>query len=446
MGPSWYWMPDVFEGFLNKFGHKVSDFYELKKLDPGFVIVFENGEEMVVPSELEDIYKMFESLEPGSAEKLRIFLEESAYKYEVGMRDLVYQPGLSIMEFADTRLMTSVFKMGVFQSFSKYAQKFFTHPHLIKLMEFPMLFLGAMPSKTPALYSLMNYAALAQGTFYPMGGMYNIVDAMAKVARELGVNIHTSSEVQEIVVEGKIARGIITLKGYFEADYIVGAADYNHIEQHLIPQQHRQYSPEYWNNRVMAPSSLIYYLGVNKKVSRVKHHNLFFDADFEVHAEAIYERPAYPEKPLFYLCVTSKTDPSVAPEEMENMFILIPLAPGLKDNEQLRIALFDNVMDRLETYCGEQIRPNIIYKRSYSLSNFQQDYHAFKGNAYGLANTLLQTAIFKPKMKSSKIRNLFYTGQLTSPGPGVPPSIISGEVVAKLVTKEILKSNMLQPA
>ncbi|TAK45648.1 MAG: phytoene desaturase [Saprospiraceae bacterium] len=439
MGPSWYWMPDVFEAFVQRFGHEVEDFFELKKLDPGFVINFGKGESLSIPAGLPAIYQVFEKLEPGSAEKLRSFLKEAAYKYEVGMRDLVYQPGLSLSEFFDLRLLKSLFRMGVFQSFSKYVRKYFRHPQLIQLMEFPMLFLGAMPQDTPALYSLMNYAALAQGTWYPMGGMYNMVDAMAKIATELGVEIKTSAEVEQIVVEGNKAKGLQTKKGFFPASFVVGAADYHHVEQHLLKAPHRQYTERYWNTRVMAPSALIFYLGVNKKLNNLQHHNLFFDADFQAHARAIYKTPSYPDRPLFYLCCSTKTDPSVAPEGMENLFLLVPLAPGLEDTPELRRACFDQVMERLETHCGEPVRSSIIFNRNYSLTDFQQDYHAYKGNAYGLANTLFQTAIFKPKMRSPKVKNLFYAGQLTTPGPGVPPSIISGQVVASLIAKESSK-------
>ncbi len=436
MGPSWYWMPDVFEAFLQRFGHRSEDFFELKKLDPGFVIHFENGKNLTVPAELPAIYDVFESLEPGSAAKLRSFLQEAAYKYEVGMRDLVYQPGLSLTEFLDWRLLKSMFRMGVFQSFSKYVRKYFKHPHLIRLMEFPMLFLGAMPQETPALYSLMNFAALSQGTWYPMGGMYNMVSAMGKIAFDLGVTIKTSAAVERIVVEDKRATGVQTGAGFFPADFVVGAADYHHVEQHLLDAPHRQYTEKYWDSRVMAPSSLIFYLGVNQKINKLRHHNLFFDADFQAHAEAIYKHPHYPERPLFYLSCPSKTDPSVAPKGMENLFLLVPLAPGLEDSPELRETCFARVMERLEAHCGAPIRPNIIFQRSYSLNDFRQDYHAYKGNAYGLANTLFQTAIFKPKMRSPKVKNLFYTGQLTTPGPGVPPSIISGQVVASLISKE----------
>lgn len=444
MGPSWYWMPDVFENFFNRFGYSANDFYDLKRLDPGFNIFFGKGNKMPIPKDLEDIYDLFESKEPGSAENLKKFLSEAKYKYEVGINDLVFQPGLSFSEFADIRLLKSIFNMGVFGSFSKHVRRHFKNPELIQLMEFPVLFLGAMPKNTPALYSLMNYSALAQGTFYPMGGMFEIVNAMANLAINLGVRIQTASTVNKIIVKNGKAVGLEVNGEQVKADYVIGAADYHHVEQHLLEEKDRQYSEKYWDSRTFAPSSLIFYLGVDKKIKNLDHHNLFFDEDFETHAKDIYKTPAYPEKPLFYVCCPSKTDPSVSPQGKENLFVLVPLAPGLKDGEAYRENLFNHVMERFERIIGDNVRDFISYKKSYSVNNFIEDYNAYKGNAYGLANTLFQTAIFKPKVKSRKVENLYYTGQLTSPGPGVPPSIISGLVVGDLIEKNHNPFSLIQ--
>ena len=439
MGPSWYWMPDVFDRFFQHFGKQTSDFYNLVKLDPGFSIFFGKDDVMEVPANTSDLMEMFENLEPGSAEKLQDFLKEASYKYQIGINELVYKPGHSITDFLDMRLFKSVFKMGVFQSFSSHVRKYFKHPKLIQLMEFPVLFLGAMPENTPALYSLMNYAALSQGTWYPMGGMFQIVKAMTSLAKELGVEIYTGQEVEKIEVKNKKAVALKTDGQYHPADFIVAGADYHHVEQHLLEPQYRMYSPDYWESRVMAPTALLFYLGINKKIKGLFHHNLFFDTDFEQHAKTIYKTPGFPDEPLFYACCPSKTDPSVAPEGMENLFLLIPLAPGLQDDDAMRATYFNKILTRLEYLLNTDIRDHIVYKRSYAMRDFQKDYHAFKSNAYGLANTLSQTAIFKPKMQSKKVKNLYFTGQLTVPGPGVPPSLISGMVAAQQIQKQTQK-------
>lgn len=436
MGPSWYWMPDVFEDYFAHFGKKPSDYYELKRLDPSYSVFFGKDDVMDVPANLEEFKAMFERYEPGSSQKLEQFLAEAEYKYKVGMSEFVHKPSHSIMEFADLRVLKSMFRLQMLTSMDTHVRKLFKHPQLIELLSFPVLFLGATPQNTPAMYSLMNYADIALGTWYPMGGMHKIIEGMVALAEEQGVEIKLNQEVKQIYVPNGHATKVITADQEYEADVVVGGADYHHVDQHLLDERVRNYSADYWDKRVMAPSSLLFYLGIDKKLKNLHHHNLFFDEDFTQHAVEIYEDPQWPSKPLFYVCAPSITDSSVAPEGKENLFILIPLAPALEDTPEYREKYFDMVMDRLEDLTDQKIREHIIYKRSFAHKEFMEDYHAFKGNAYGLANTLLQTAFLKPKLKSKKVKNLYYTGQLTTPGPGVPPSLISGQVVAKEIRKK----------
>jgi phytoene desaturase len=440
MGPSWYWMPDVFERFFNEFGKSVSDYYQLKRLDPSYRIYFGENDVMDLPANLEEMKALFESIEKGSAKNLEKFLEESAYKYEVGINDLVYKPGISISELFDMRLAKGLLRMHVFQSISTYIRKYFKHPKLIQLLEFPVLFLGAKPSKTPALYSLMNYADISLGTWYPIGGMHKIIEGMVSLAESLGVKFLYNHTAEAIEMNGVKAKGLKLNGALHEFDYIVAGADYHHVEQHLLPKEFRRYDEAYWDKRVMAPSSLIFYLGINTELKNLLHHNLFFDQDFELHAKEIYEDPKWPSNPLFYVCCASKSDDTIAPAGHENVFILVPLAPGLKDDEFTRQHYYSMIMDRLEKLTGQEIRSKVVYNRSYAHKDFIADYNSFKGNAYGLANTLMQTANLKPSIENKKVNNLFYTGQLTVPGPGVPPSLISGQVVAK----ELIKRHQLK--
>jgi phytoene desaturase len=433
MGPSWYWMPDVFEKYFNLFGKTTSDFYALQRLSPSYRIFYSRDEVWDIPSEENALINFFEQIEKGSGDQLRKFLEEGKYKYDIGINDLVYKPGINLSELIDIKLMQGIFKMHVFTSVSSYVKKYFKHPHLIQLLEFPVLFLGASAQKIPALYTLMNYADMKLGTWYPEGGMHKIVEGMVSLAESLGVKLEYNSEVQKIVVDGNKVTGLGVKDSFRPFDYVIAGADYHHVEQKLLPAQYRRYSDDYWQKRAMAPSSLIFYLGINKKLKHVLHHSLFFDKDFIRHANEIYESPQWPSDPLFYVSCPSKTDLTVAPEGHENIFILIPVAPGLHDDEAVREKYFDLVISRMESLVGESFRENIIYKRTYAHSDFISDYHAFKGNAYGLANTILQTANLKPSVLNKKVANLFYTGQLTVPGPGVPPSLISGQVVAKVL-------------
>ena len=289
-----------------------------------------------------------------------------------------------------------------------------------------------MPNETPALYSLMNYADIKLGTWYPEGGMHKFIEAFEKIALENGVKFILNQEVISFEKNEKKVFKVITNEGSFETDIVISGADYQHTDKKLLNGS-ANYSDKYWDKRVMAPSSLLFYVGVNKKLKNIEHHNLFFDESLENHGREIYKNPQWPTSPLFYLCAPSVTDNSVAPANCENLFFLIPIAPDLEDTKQNRERYFNILLERLEKRTGNKISENIIYKKSFCIDDFKKDYNAFKGNAYGLANTLKQTAIFKPSMRNKKLKNFYYTGQLTIPGPGVPPSIISGEVVSKYI-------------
>lgn len=435
MGPSWYWMPEVFENYFNLFGKRTSDFYRLVRLDPSYRIFYTGNDVLNVPASSDELIKMFEEREKGSGEKLKAFLKNAKYKYETAMSEYVHRISDSLYEFIDLKLLFKTFQMQLLQSLRTEVRAKFTNPTLVSLLEFPVLFLGSTPDKTPAMYSMMNYADLVLGTWYPMGGMNEIVKAFVQIAESQGVNIKRNSEVTGIeVLKGK-ARKVHCGSVVYEADIVVAGSDYHHTEQLLLDPDSRIYDNTYWDKRTMSPSSLLYYLGVNKKISGLLHHNLFFDEDFEQHAREIYSEPKWPSRPLFYACVPSVTDPSVAPDGCENVFLLMPLAPGIEDNEATREKYFQIMIQRLEKRIGQNISDHLVVKRSYCIKDFEKDYHSFKGNAYGLANTLMQTAFLKPKMKSNKVSNLFFTGQLTVPGPGVPPSIISGQIVAGEIEK-----------
>jgi phytoene desaturase len=439
MGPSWYWMPDVFEKFFADFGKKVSDYYELERLSPSYRVYFDDGP-LDIPSDLNEFYAMFESIEKGSAVKLKQFLKEAEYKYQIGMNDLVYKPGLSLTEFMNLRFFKGIFKLDVFNSIASHIRKSFTNPKLIQLLEFPVLFLGALPQNTPALYSLMNYSDIVGGTWYPKGGMVSVINAMHKLALELGVTFQLNQDVSKIQVANGLANTIVTQNNNPNFDVVVSSADYHFTEQKLLDKPYRNYSEKYWKSRKMAPSSLIFYIGVNKKLPNLLHHSLFFDEDFDLHAKEIYTNPKWPTKPLIYLSSTSQSDAHVAPAGCENLMVLIPIAPDLAEDKKTNDYYFDLVIKRIEKHIGVSFKDNIIFRRDYAGSDFSKDYNSFRGNAYGLANTLSQTAILKPKLKNNKVKNLFYTGQLTVPGPGVPPCLISGKLVAEQVLKYFNKA------
>lgn len=431
IGPSWYWMPDIFEKFFNDFGKKTSDYYSLDKLSPAYKIFFKD-EVITIGDTLDKICLEFERIEPGSAEPLRKFINKAANNYDIAINKVVLKPGRSPFELITPETAIRVDQF--FKTISGEVRKKFNNPKLISTLEFPVLFLGAKPSKTPSFYSFMNYADFGLGTWHPKGGMYEVIKAMKALAESLGVKIHTNSPVDKINVNNKIASSIVFNNEEKEFDIILSGADYHHSET-LLDQKYRQYSEKYWSKKTFAPSSLLFYVGFSKKLNNVEHHNLFFDTSFETHAEEIYDNPKWPEDPLFYANFPSITDHSMAPKDSETGFFLIPIAPGIEDTEAIRAQYFDIIISRFEKLTKQEVKKNIIFKESFCVKDFIKEYNSYKGNAYGMANTLSQTAFLRPKLKSKKVKNLYFTGQLTVPGPGVPPALISGKLVADLITK-----------
>ena len=432
IGPSWYWMPDVFDRFFIDFGKKTSDYYKIDKLDPAYRIFFED-EIMTIGDSMEKICAEFERIEKGSGTKLKKFIGKAQENYGIAVDKILYNaPGVSPKELVtkDTILKIDQF----FKTISQEVRKNFKNPKLISTLEFPSLFLGAKPSKTPSFFSFMNFADFGLGTWHPRGGMYEIIKGIESLATELGVKIHTNCAINKIVVENNAVLGVETKGDLIKSDIVISGADYHHSET-LLDIKYRQYSETYWDKKVFAPSSLLFYIGVNKKIKNIEHHNLFFDADFEKHAEEIYDNPKWPSRPLFYVNIPSKTDPSMAPEGCDALFILIPIAPGIEDNDKHRNHYLEHVLKRFEEKTEQSIQNNIIFNESFCVKDFKSEYNSFKGNAYGMAMTLLQTAFLRPKLKSSKVKNLYFTGQLTVPGPGVPPSLISGKLTAELIQK-----------
>lgn len=434
IGPTWYWMPDVFEKFFADFNKKPSDYYQLQKLSPAYKVFFGLNEFVTIADNLDTIIETFESVEKGSGEILAQFMTKAKSNYDIAIKDLVYRPGISPLELITIETTKKIGQF--FGTVHKDIRKNFKNKKLIQILEFPVLFLGAKPSDTPSFYNFMNHADFGLGTWHPENGMYSVVIGIQKLAIELGVTFHTGCNITKIIVNNKKIKGIVVNGEIESAEIVLSGADYHHTET-LLDLKYRNYSEKYWENKTFAPSSLLFYIGFDKKIQNIEHHTLFFDADFEQHAKEIYDDPKWPENPLFYASFPSKTDSNAAPEGKETAIFLIPLAPGIEDIESIREYYFNKIISRFEHVTQQRVKNSILFKESFCINDFVKDYNSYKGNAYGLANTLLQTAFLRPKLKSKKVRNLYFTGQLTVPGPGVPPALISGKLAAELIQKSI---------
>ena len=434
MGPTFYWMPDVFEKFFSDFNKKPSDYYELIRLDPGYRLYTERNDYIDIRAELDKICRDFEKEEPGSSSFLRRFLQEAEFNYRTAMEKVIYKPGRSVFELITPETLS---RLGQFTiSISKRIRGHIRSERLRHILEFPVIFLGAKPGRTPAFYSLMNYADMILGTWHIKGGIHEVVRGLQQLSEEMGVTVHTGAPVTGIKTKENKIEGITVNETFIPADFVVSSADYHHTES-LLDRAYRNYTGRYWRTRTFAPSALLFYVGFNKKLKNIAHHTLFFDTDFESHASKIYDSPGWPDKPLFYANFPSITDRSLAPEGKEAAIFLIPLAPGLRDEPALREKYFQQIIERIEYLTDQQLKKDIIFFETYGITDFIRDYNAYKGNAYGLANTLRQTGFLRPAMENKKIINLLYTGQLTLPGPGVPPALISGKIAAGLINSKL---------
>jgi len=433
MGPSWYWMPELIDQLFEDLGEKRTDYFSLKRLDPSYKVFWNDQAPTEIPADLNELYTLFDSFEENGGKKLAAFLAAAQEKYQIAIPDFLEKPGLKWGEIINYSVLKKALKLDVLKSVDKDVKNRFTSVKAQGILNFPVLFLGEMPNRIPSLYTLMNYADMGLGTWYPEGGMGQLAKSLRKIAEKHGAKFHFNSPVSEFNCNYGKVNGIVVNGKTISVETIIAGADYNYVEQNLVPKAYRRYSKDYWDQRSLAPSCLIFYLGIKKEIPGIDHHNLFFDEDLIAHGKTIYDHPQWPDKPLFYACAPSKTDDNVAPQGAENLFLLMPVAPDLEDTQEMRDHYFNVILSRMEKHTGVSIKEHVTYRRDFCINDFKEDYNSFKGNAYGLANTLRQTANLKPKI-TSKLSNLFYCGQLTVPGPGVPPALISGKIVAKHLT------------
>ncbi|WP_292519169.1 NAD(P)/FAD-dependent oxidoreductase [Methanoculleus sp.] len=433
MGPSWYLMPDVYDRFFAEFGKSPTDYFPLVRLDPSYRVFFGSERVADVSADLGKNYDLFESFEPGGAEKLRGYLAEAEETYDITMSDLLYREYRSIFDFFDRRLLAGGRKLNPLENLESFVKKRFASDEARKVVQYSIGFLGGSPRNTPSFYHIMTHIDMNMGVWYPEGGMRAVVEALVALGREFGVEYRYNEPATAIGVEGGTARRVVTPLGAHETDLIVVNADYPFAELSLLPDGSRSYPASYWRKKVIAPSAFVAYLGVDRVVEGLAHHNVFLEPDWEEGFETIFDpyKAAWPENPSFYVNVPSRTDPTAAPESCDTLFVLAPLAPGIEDTPALRERFYDRLMGRMEEILGENIRDSVVTRRVFALSDFTSRYNAYRGTALGLSHTLRQTALWRPAHRSRRVPNLYYTGQYTHPGIGVPMTLISSQIVAR---------------
>jgi phytoene desaturase len=435
LGPSWYLMPEVFERFFAQFGKRPADFFELIRLDPYYQVFFGPGDSVEISPDLERTCALFDRLEPNGGAKLREYLRLAKHKYDLALGEFLYRDYCSIFDFFQKKILLEGPRLHIFQKLDAYARRYFTSDRARKLLEYNIVFLGCSPFKSPALYSIMSHVDMTLGVYYPRGGIYQVAKALEQIAREQGVACQYATTASRITVADRTATGVVTSSGWHEAEFVVAATDYHHAETELLESPYQSYPEQYWQRKLLAPSAFIVYLGLNRSIPHLRHHNLYLAQNWEAHFEAIFDQPAWPENPSYYVACPSKTDGSVAPPGCENLFILVPVAPGLNDSDQVREAFYEKIISHLEGLTGTSLREAIIYKKICSQRDFSQAFNMYRGTAMGLAHTLWQTALFRPAHASRKVANLYYTGHYTHPGIGLPMVLIASQIVSAAVAR-----------
>jgi phytoene desaturase len=436
MGPSWYLMPEVFENFFAEFNKSTTDYYELLRLDPNYRIFFGAEDRVEIAAELEKNLRTFESFEQGGAAKLQQYLDEAEETYRYLMEGIMYKDLSSLWSIFNPQLMKAGRKLHILSNIDKYVRKFFASDRARKILEYPIVFLGGNPKNTPALYSIISHIDYNLGVWYPLGGLGKIAEGVRKLAEENGADIRFGVEATQIRVKNRRANRVETTQGPIDADLVVVNADYPFSEMHLLERRYQTYPAKYWEKKIIAPSAFVLYLGVDRKLDQLTHHNVFLEHDWVQHFDQIFEKPAWPDKPAYYVCCPSRFDPSVAPKGKENIFVTVPISSGIEDTPALRDAYYTKIITHMEKLLGESFRESISVQRIFSLNDFTQDYHAYKGTAVGLTHTFRQSAFFRPRHRSKKVKNLYYTGQYTHPGIGVPMALVSSQIVANLIKKK----------
>lgn len=433
MGPSWYIMPDIYEKYFNNLGLNISDCYNLVRIDPSYRIFFKNSEKIDISSNLGENLKLFNTFEKNGGEKLKKYLEKAERDYKVAVDQLLMRDYDLLRNLVSGRLILDSLKLPLFGNIDDYISNIFTSEKAKRILEYSIGFIGGSPKNTPSIYYIMNYVDLNLGVWYPIGGIGKIVEKLFELCNKRGVNFLFNENVTKITTEKGTVTGVETSKENYKAEIVIVNADYPHSELNLLETSNRTYPKKYWDNKLFAPSALVIYIGLSKKIQNLVHHNLYLAGDWNLSFNILYDLddPEWPANVSYYVNVTSKTDPSISPKQGETIFILIPTPENFSDTTEARELLYKKILQHIEKIIGEEIIGYEKVKRIFGPNDFVEDYNAFKGTSLGLVHTLTQSAIFRPSHRSKKIKNLYYNGHYTHPGIGIPLVLMSSQILSK---------------
>lgn len=461
-GPSWYLMPSVFEHFFSLLGSSAAAELDLRDLDPAYRVFSEPNSDgtqhgpVTIPRGKERVLKTFAAVEEGSEIALEKYLASARKTTVMAERFFLYNTFTKARSLMNRHVLGSLPTLVQLLTtpLDKYVAKRFQHPVLRQILGYPAVFLGTDPSAAPALYHLMSALDLDEGVQYPMGGFTAIVSRLEELARAEGAVLTTGAKVLEIttdrvnnskkpMVTGVRWRDSEGQTHFSAAQIVVSGADLHHTETELLHGTDQSYPEHWWKKQTSGPGAVLVLLGIRGSLPKLPHHTLLFTKDWQANFSAIFgSNPAIPDPASIYVCKPSATDPDVAPDGHENLFVLVPvpadstLGTGGPDGTgSPRIEeVADRVIDQIAQWTGTaDLRERIVVRHTIGPTDFANDYHSWQGGMLGPAHTLRQSAMFRPQNASKRVHGLYYAGATTAPGVGVPMCLISAELVLKRI-------------
>nr|WP_255806765.1 phytoene desaturase family protein [Corynebacterium kalidii] len=458
-GPSWYLMPEAFDRFFSLMGTSTQQQLDLQELSPGYRLLPEGLDPVDVPVGEDAVVELFESLEPGAGEELRRYLAEAADTYRIAVDRFLYTDFSSPAPFLGAAVLRRAVRLVrlLTGSLENLVDRRFRDRRLRQILSYPAVFLSSRPSATPALYQLMSYTDLVQGVRYPAGGFAAVVEALRRLAVDHGVSVRTGTEVTGIVTDrrranplrhvpavGRLtarwssarAQGVTvrTADGageFLPADIVVSAADLHHTETALLPPGLQTYPERRWRRADPGVGAVVVMLGVDGRLPELAHHTLIFSEDWTDDFAAVFDSASVGGRQAsrsVYVSRPSATDPDVAPEGHENLFVLVPVECDPRMDRETVDAIADATLELIAERAGiPDLVDRVVVRRTLGPADFAERHNSWRGWALGLAHTLTQSAFMRGTNRSRAVANLFYAGSTTTPGVGVPMCLISAE-------------------